>query len=698
MKGEIGLLLLVLLPMLGGLVSRMLNGAGERSRHKGWLRGGEVLFFGITALTLVTAIIYGVYAQNGHEVALSIPEICGRGIGFRMEGFRVVYVILAAFAWTVSSLFALWYTKGEENRGRYYFYTLLTLGATLGVFLSVDLYTTFIFFEIMSLASYVWVIQEEDAEAVRASQTYLAVAIIGGLVMLMGIFMIYNSFGTLQYDELTNLSAAASDKTVLYAAGFCLLFGFGAKAGSFPLHIWLPKAHPVAPAPASALLSGILTKAGMYGVLLLTGRLFLGDVLFGQILLFLAVCTMLVGAVLALFSIDMKHILACSSVSQIGFMLVGAGAMCILEEEQWLAVQGAILHMVNHSLFKLVLFLLAGVIVKNLESRDLNVIRGFGVGKPWFMALYLCAALGIAGIPGFSGFVSKSMLHEAIVLCYHESGMIVYKVAEILFLIAGGCTLAYMLKLFMVLFVAKPSKEVQSFNRKHKTYLPIAMKLALSIPAALIVILGSFPKDTMSRIAATAASITAYEEAPEAFEVFTLENMKGGLISVCIGLLLYWCFVRIVITKKVSAKETRYVNRFPKRLDMENLIYRPILMGFLLGLCKKLFGLLDKLTEMLVTAVRRTILKPVCETTSVPLSRAIANVIGRICNGIAGFARKFSHKHQGAGKDYVESVNRGFDDVSETVKLVSRSLSYGLLTFCVGLLTMVLYLLYCLRG
>ena len=131
---------------------------------------------------------------------------------------------------------------------------------------------------------------------------------------------------------------------------------------------------------------------------------------------------------------------------------------------------------------------------------------------------------------------------------------------------------------------------------------------------------------------------------------------------------------------------------------MENLIYRPILMGFLLGLCKKLFGLLDKLTAMLVTAVRRTILKPVCETTSVPLSRAIANVIGRICNGIAGFARKVSHKHHGAGKDYVESVNRGFDDVSETVKLVSRSLSYGLLTFCVGLLTMVLYLLYCLRG
>ena len=148
------------------------------------------------------------------------------------------------------------------------------------------------------------------------------------------------------------LSAQAQTQTTRYIAGFCLLFGFGAKAGSFPLHIWLPKAHPVAPAPASALLSGILTKAGIFGVLMLSTDLFRGDQLWGRVILYLGCATMVLGAVLAVFSMDLKRTLACSSVSQIGFILVGIGVSTLLRAENALAARGALLHMVNHSLIK----------------------------------------------------------------------------------------------------------------------------------------------------------------------------------------------------------------------------------------------------------------------------------------------------------------------------------------------------------
>lgn len=726
MKGNVLLLFPVLIPILGSFFVRIVRAAGEQNNRKSMQKLGDILFTGLVSVTFVCSLIAGILALRNGSMELSIPEICGFGINFTMNGFRAIYVMIASFAWLVSGFFAVWYLKGEEHQGRYAFYTLITLGATLAVFLSADLYTTFIFFEMMSLASYVWVVHEEDEESLRAGNTYLAVAVIGGLVMLMGIFILYVKQGTVSYQALLQLNRQLFPDSGVYttqtggallAATLCLLFGFAAKAGAFPLHIWLPKAHPVAPAPASALLSGILTKAGMYGILLLFGRMIIGDERFGQFLLIIAVCTMLVGAVLALFSIDMKHILACSSVSQIGFVLVGVANMCILQGERPLAIQGSILHMVNHSMFKLILFLLAGIVVKNLKSRDLNVLRGFGVGRPWFLIVFMFAALGIAGVPGFSGFVSKSMLHESIVACYHESGMAFYKIAEILFLIAGGCTLAYMLKLFIVLFFAKPSKEVEAFNASKKAYLPVGIKILLSVPALFIYLAGSLPEIFFLPLAKKASDISVYTWETEAFRTFSWENVKGGLISIAIGVVLYAFVVRFLVRRK-QGKDYIYVNRYPKALDLENQLYRPVLLRILpsvLGGCCKLlemiiesvskgifatakflFGLLDKLPEMGVIATRRTALMPVCEVTPVSFADRICNGIGHVLNFFAKLNHKLFRRGKAKECDYVEKVNRGADDLGETIKLVSRSLSYGLLAFCIGLLVMLGYLLYCL--
>ena len=208
----------------------------------------------------------------------------------------------------------------------------------------------------------------------------------------MGLFLLYYQTGTLQISELYE---ACQGKNV-YAAALCLLVGFGAKAGAFPLHIWLPKAHPVAPAPASALLSGILTKTGIFGILVISCQILFHDELWGTFILMIGVITMFLGALLAVFSIDFKRTLACSSVSQIGFILVGVGMQGLLAEENALAVRGTFLHMVNHSVFKLVLFMTAGVIYMNVHKLNLNEIRGFGKKKPLLAGIYLMGALGIA--------------------------------------------------------------------------------------------------------------------------------------------------------------------------------------------------------------------------------------------------------------------------------------------------------------
>ena len=446
--------LMVFGPMAAAVLSYLM-GRKSKTCRDGFFRmvvAGEFLL----SLCLLT-----LFGGGAGETLVRLPGVCGFGLTFAAGGFRCIYAAIAAFMWLITGLLSPEYFAHYRNRNRYYLFLLVTLGATEAVFLSADLYTTFVFFEIMSLCSYVWVAQDEKEGSLRAGGTYLAVAVIGGMVLLMGIFLLYHEVGTL---VISDLGAACEGKN-LWAASLCMFVGFAGKAGAFPIHIWLPKAHPVAPAPASALLSGILTKTGIFGILIISCHMLVHNALWGAFVLVIGVITMFLGALLALFSVNLKRTLACSSVSQIGFILVGVGMLVLLGEENTLAARGTFLHMVNHSMFKLVLFLVAAVVYQNTHKLELNEIRGFGRKKPLLMFCYLMGALGIGGIPGWSGYISKTLLHEGIVEYIHamEGGHLHaaiftvggMKTMEWIFLISGGLTVAYMGKLFAAVFLEK---------------------------------------------------------------------------------------------------------------------------------------------------------------------------------------------------------------------------------------------------
>jgi len=271
--------------------------------------------------------------------SVQLPGVCGFGLSFTAGSLRTLLAVLAAVLWAGTGQLCPTYFSHGGDCSRFYLFWLMTLGTLMGVFLAADLFTLFVFFEMMSFTSYVWVVQEGTPGALRAGETYLAVAVIGGMSILAGLLLLQQLLGTLTLDQLSQAVSAlpAEQRPWLYAAGGCCLVGFGAKAGMFPLHIWLPKAHPVAPAPASALLSGILTKSGIFGVLIVSRYLFWADLPWNQVILGLGVITMVLGAVLAVFSIDLKRTLACSSMSQIGFILIGVAMQGYLYGENALA-------------------------------------------------------------------------------------------------------------------------------------------------------------------------------------------------------------------------------------------------------------------------------------------------------------------------------------------------------------------------
>lgn len=710
MEGNYILLFCVITPFLGAILSYVIGKKSKTVRD----------YFADGIVVLEFAVFLVLFLQFGktRQQEFIWHDFCGMGMQLTLDGFRVLYGLVASFMWMMTTVFSKEYLAHYRSRNRYYLFVLLTLGATIGVFLSADLYTTFLFFEIMSFTSYVWVAHDETKEAMRAAATYLAIAVIGGLVMLMGLFLLYDMLGTLRIDQLREAVMAYGDNKAFYPAGICLLFGFGAKAGAFPLHIWLPKAHPVAPAPASALLSGILTKAGVFGILILSCQLFWHDGVWGSVILTIGVVTMFLGALLALYSVNIKRTLACSSLSQIGFIMVGIGMIGLLGEENALAVRGSLLHMVNHSLIKLVLFMAAGVIYMNLHQLDLNEIRGFGRNKPLFHLIFLAGALGIGGVPLFNGYVSKTLLHESIVEYQHlllersvlpvfyEAGAVT--AIEWIFLISGGLTVAYMTKLYLCVFVEKntDTEKQKKYDALKSSYMNKVSAAALTGSALAVALLGIVPNVTMDYLADLGQGFLAFGGEADAAKYlsglhtvhyFSFTNLKGAAISIVIGVALYLIVVRGYMMGKAENGAVIYKNRFSEKLDLENILYRPMLLKILPFIGAVVCRIGDSLVDGFIVLLRKTVYKdsplPHELPEGTPVTHFFGVVLDHIVYGIKYvcalrreekpvYRRRFEHKFAALRTA-----------VSEYNSVIARSMSFGLLLFCIGFLATVVYLL-----
>ena len=492
--GKFLLAFLVFFPFAAALAGYLI---GRRSKAGRDLFAQAACLLELAAAVALTGFMGSFFSWEG---------FCGLGLSFIGDGFRLTMAVLTAFIWLLTTVSSREYFAKLHNRNRYYLFMLMTLGSTMGIFLSADLYTTFIFFEVMSFTSWAMVVQEETPYAKKAAGTYLGVAVLGGLVTLMGLFLLYSSIGTLEMSAaLAGLASRTADKTSVYLAGALILFGFGVKAGMYPLHVWLPDSYSAAPAPATALLSAVLSKAGIFGILVVSCNIFLHDAPWGDFILVLALLTMVTGAVLAIFSVDLKRTLACSSMSQIGFILTGVAMQCLLGEENALAASGTTLHLLNHSLIKTALFMAAGVIFLNLGTFDLNRIRGFGRKKPLLIFVFLMGILGIIGMPLWNGYVSKTLIHESIVEYISMAALTpgqsaYYKAVEWIFLISGGLTFAYMTKIFVALFVEKNPEEQQRYDGM-KQYVSRPTAVVLLLSAAILPLLGFTPGLTMDKIA-----------------------------------------------------------------------------------------------------------------------------------------------------------------------------------------------------
>ena len=426
------------------------------------------------------------------------------GIALEVDALSLFFALLISTAVFVSGVYSLQYMEHDNNVPEYYTLFLMLSGGVIGLVLSGDIFNMFIMVEILTFAAVALTAFRNKAHgALEAAFKYLVVGCIGSTCILVGIIMLYAQAHTLNFAQLSAVIPGNMNNATKLA--FALLFvGFGTKAFIVPFHPLAADAHGAAPASISVLISGVLTKSGIYGLIRLTYFLFqtmnLGT--FQFLLVFIGSVSMFVCVTMALAQHDFKRLLAFHSISQIGYVLAAVG-LCT-----GLGFSAGLYHAMNHTLFKGLLFLCAGAVLHQTGTTNLDELGGLSKKMPWTTGLFLIGAFSISGLPPFNGFASKWMVYQAAYQKASETGNIGFLFVTLIALVTSVLTLASFVKVSQSVFFGRLPAKYENIKEVKG-----GMIFAMCLFAILCVVTGLFP-----------SAVTKYLTEPAARAVFSVVN------------------------------------------------------------------------------------------------------------------------------------------------------------------------------
>lgn len=440
--------------------------------------------FVVTILVISAALaLYAVWAGEGSLILFYLMD--NIPLYFHVDALSRLFVTMTSIIWVLAGIYALVYIEHEGGEKRFFAFYLLVYAVLIALELAGNLVTLYFFYEMMTLTSMPLVLHNGSKEAIMAALKYLFYSMCGAYLALFGIYFLYQYCDTLTFKAggTLNMTLVSGNETILLIAIFMMLIGFGAKAGMFPLHSWLTAAHPVAPAPASAVLSSIIVKGGVLAIIRSVYYIVGADFIRGSWVqtawLILTLLTVFMGSMLAYREKVFKKRLAYSTVSQVSYILFG---LALLTPQ---AFVGSLLHVVFHACIKTVLFLSAGSFI--LHTGKTRVEEYAGIGKRMSITLwcYTFASLALIGIPPMSGFVSKWYLAQGAL--QSDTGVFRFLGPAVL-LVSALLTAGYLLPITMQGFM--PGKDVIVEKKKESLD---KMNVVLIILALFTVLLGVLP-------------------------------------------------------------------------------------------------------------------------------------------------------------------------------------------------------------
>lgn len=401
-----------------------------------------------------------VYSMGGWKPPVGIAMVLDGLTAFMLVTVNVIAFLIA--------LFSVNYMERYTSKTKFYTLFLLMVAGMNGVIITGDLFNLFVFLEIASVASYALVAFGTEKHELEAAFKYAVMSTVGSLFILLGIVFLYSYTSTLNMADMAQVLVQKGPGNITLLVSVFFLMGFGLKAALVPFHAWLPDAHPSAPAPISAMLSGVLIKSlGVYALCRIFYNVIGISPKISEVLLFLGALSMVVGVFLAVGQWDFKRLLAYHSISQIGYVILGIGLGTPL------GILGGLFHLLNHSVFKSLLFLNSGAVEYATGTRDLKKMGGLAEKMPVTATTSLIASMSIAGIPPFNGFWSKLIIIIAAV----QAGRSGYAFWAVL---ASVLTLASFMKVMKYAFFDKVKGQLEKVKE-----VPFFMKISMSALALI---------------------------------------------------------------------------------------------------------------------------------------------------------------------------------------------------------------------
>jgi multicomponent Na+:H+ antiporter subunit D len=408
-------------------------------------------------------------------------------VGFKVDAFGEIFAITTSSLWILVSIYSIGYMRAlkEHAQTRYFFAFCLAIFGALGVALSANLFTLFIFFEIITISTYPLVIHEQTPEAIRAGHKYFAYLMTAGAFLLFSIMTTYYLTGTTDFAAGGIKALGSIPHWMLIVLFFCFLLGF-MKAAWMPFHSWLPAAM-VAPSPVSALLHAVaVVKAGVFGIVRIVCYVY-GVDLMHETNLWLALAiiasfTMIVGSFFAIAQDDLKKRLAYSTISQLSYIILGAA---LLTEN---GIRGAMLHIPFHGYMKITLFLCAGAIIVVTGKKKISEMAGIGRVMPYTMLAFSIAAMGMIGLPPVAGFISK------LYLCLGATAVSPFGYVFLaVILISSLLDVVYFVPIINTAFFKKPVGEIGESGEVKVRDAPLLVVAPLAITAIFSIVFFLYP-------------------------------------------------------------------------------------------------------------------------------------------------------------------------------------------------------------
>jgi hydrogenase-4 component B len=597
----------VMLYLVASMLASFAAGAVGALIMGSWARGARIVGNTFALLGAAAALAIGLAGLGGGTVNVTVSQLLPvGGIELGLDRLSAFFIVVIAVGAVPASLYAFGYTREYEGR-----YSLAGMGVSFNLFLASmilvvmarNALTFLALWESMSIASYFLVMTySDDRRTERAGRLYFVMAHAGFACVLIGFLLLSHATGSMEFADWQAQSGAMSC-TTRNLTFIVLTLGFGSKAGVIPIHIWLPLAHPAAPSHVSALMSGVMIKMGIYGLVRVgIDWLGAGPSWWGGALLVVGAVSAMLGVLYAMVDSDLTRLLAYSSVENIGIILLGIGAAMLFRTYQLpalaaLALVASLYHTLNHAVFKSLLFMAAGAVLFAAHTRNMEEMGGLIKRMPQTAVLFLIGAVAIAALPPFNGFVSEWLTFQSLLLSFQIPGRVInltFALSVAALALTSGLAAACFIKAFGISFLALPRSESVRQARE----VGVSMRAGMALLAAVCLGLGVAPlavlrflSNTTSELLGAAPDLQSDWNILVASQSFATISplwiavaLAALLVSIPIALRIFkantarrynetWGCGRAMQTARFEYTATSFANPFKR---VFSLLYRPV--------------------------------------------------------------------------------------------------------------------------